>query len=674
MPNSSRPSLPTWILSSNARGTGIDRDKENVMATIAVGEKRLSDAWEARSGLISLLGTVDHKLIGIRYIQTAFLFFVLAGLEALFMRTQLAVPENTLLGPETYNQFFTMHGTTMIFFFATPMLFGFGNYLIPLMVGARDMAFPRLNALSYWVFLFSGLFMYSSLLFGAAPDGGWFAYTPLTGAEYSPGLNLDFWALGLIFLSIATTAGAVNFIVTILKMRAPGMAINRLPLFCWAILVTSFAVLFAIPPLTVANVFLMLQRVFGFHFFQTQAGGTPLLWQHLFWFFGHPDVYIIFLPAVGIVSEVVASFSRRPILGYTLLAVATIATGVIGFGVWVHHMFAVGISPLVLSIFSISSIVIGIPSGIQVFAWLGTMLNGRPVFKTPLLFISGFIILFVLGGLSGVMFPAVPFDQQVTDSYFIVAHFHYVLVGGAVFPIFAGFYYWFPKMSGRLLDEHLGQWNFWLMFIGFNLTFFPMHIAGLMGMPRRVYTYEAGLGWGGLNLLETIGAFTLAAGILFFIANVFYSLGSGEEAGDNPWNASSLEWATSSPPPPYNFRALPVVHGRNPLWELPAADTPGSSLFMENDPTDPYQRETLASTVLSGQPDGILHIPASTLIPLYLGLALTAVFVGILLRQWWLAGVGVLLVFGLIVAWLWPPESEPAWHEGETAVIEERPA
>ncbi|MCA9875764.1 MAG: cbb3-type cytochrome c oxidase subunit I, partial [Anaerolineales bacterium] len=441
------------------------------MATIAVGEKRLSDAWEARSGLISLLGTVDHKLIGIRYIQTAFLFFVLAGLEALFMRTQLAVPENTLLDPETYNQFFTMHGTTMIFFFATPMLFGFGNYLIPLMVGARDMAFPRLNALSYWVFLFSGLFMYSSLLFGAAPDGGWFAYTPLTGAEYSPGLNLDFWALGLIFLSIATTAGAVNFIVTILKMRAPGMAINRLPLFCWAILVTSFAVLFAIPPLTVANVFLMLQRVFGFHFFQTQAGGTPLLWQHLFWFFGHPDVYIIFLPAVGIVSEVVASFSRRPILGYTLLAVATIATGVIGFGVWVHHMFAVGISPLVLSIFSISSIVIGIPSGIQVFAWLGTMLNGRPVFKTPLLFISGFIILFVLGGLSGVMFPAVPFDQQVTDSYFIVAHFHYVLVGGAVFPIFAGFYYWFPKMSGRMHSELLAHIHFWVFFIGVNLIF-----------------------------------------------------------------------------------------------------------------------------------------------------------------------------------------------------------
>ena len=644
------------------------------MATVAAAEKRLSDVWEARSGLMSLLGTVDHKLIGIRYMETAFLFFALAGLEALLMRTQLAVPENTLLDPEVYNQFFTMHGTTMIFFFATPMLFGFGNYLIPLMIGARDMAFPRLNAFGYWVFLFSGLFLYSSMLFGLAPDGGWFAYTPLTGPQFSPGLNLDFWALGLIFLGIATTAGAINFIVTIFKMRAPGMAINRMPLYVWAILVTSFAVVFALPPLTVANVFLMLERAFGFHFFQAGLGGNPLLWQHLFWVFGHPDVYIIFLPAVGIVSEVVPAFSRRPILGYVLLAVATMATGIIGFGVWVHHMFAVGISPLVLSIFSISSIVIGIPSGVQVFAWLGTMISGRPQFKTPLLFVTGFIFLFVLGGLTGVMFPAISFDRQVTDTYFVVAHFHYVLVGGAVFPIFAGFYYWFPKMTGRLLSEGLGKWNFWLMFIGFNLTFFPMHIAGLLGMPRRIYTYEPGLGWDTLNFLETVGAYILAVGIILFVINVFYSLGEGETAGDNPWGASSLEWATNSPPPPYNFRTLPLVHSRDPLWQQVETESgePGEpDIYMENDPTDPYRRETLATDVVDADPSGILHMPGDTLIPLYLGLALLVFFVGFLLRQWWLAGLGSLAAFVLIVVWLWPEEGRAMSRGLEEPVVQE---
>jgi cytochrome c oxidase subunit I len=622
------------------------------MATLA--DRPLTDIWEAPSPLLKLLGAVDHKVIGVRYIATAFLFFAAAGIEALFIRTQLATPESGVLSPDVYNQFFTMHGTTMIFFFATPMLFGFGNFLIPLMIGSRDMAYPRLNAFGYWVFLFSGLFMYSSFLIGRAPDGGWFAYVPLTSRTYSPGPNLDFWALGLIFLSIASTAGAINFIVTIFKMRAPGMSINRMPLFVWAILITSFAVIFAIPSLTAANILLVLERNFGFHFYQTETGGNPLLWQHLFWFFGHPDVYIIFLPAVGMVSEIVPVFARRRIVGYTLLAMSALTIGIIGFGVWVHHMFAVGISPTATSFFSVASIVIGIPSGLQVFAWLATLLKGRPVLRTPLLWICGFIVLFVLGGLTGVMFPAVPFDRQVTDTYFVVAHFHYVLVGGAVFPIFAAFYYWFPKMTGRMLDERMGQWNFWLTFIGFNLTFFPMHIVGLLGMPRRVYTYQPGLGWDGWNMLETVGAFILAIGILLFIINALVSWRSGQVAGDNPWNGSSLEWATSSPPEPYNFRVIPVVRSREPLWDAPATgETPP-------DPTNPYERETLSTTALQATPDAILKMPGETLIPFWLGVTLLVLFVGFLVNSPWVIGAGAVLSLLMVAAWLWPTGREGA--------------
>ena len=425
------------------------------------------------------------------------------------------------------------------------------------------------------------------------------------------------------------------------------MSLSRMPLFCWAILVTSFAAIFAVPALTTANFLLSLQRLFGFHFFDAEAGGNPLLWQHLFWIFGHPDVYIIFLPAVGIVSEIIGTFSRRRVLGYTLLAMSTVATGIIGFGVWVHHMFAVGLSPLVLNFFSISSVFIGIPSGIQVFAWLGTMLGGRPVFRTPLLYIAGFIFLFVLGGLTGVMFPAVPFDRQITDTYFVVAHFHYVLVGGAVFPIFGAFYYWFPKMTGHRLNERLGVWNFWLMFIGFNLTFFPMHINGLLGMPRRVYTYQSGLGWDGLNLLETVGAFTLGVGILLFIINALISWNTGEEAGDNPWNGSSLEWATTSPPPPYNFEVLPEVNSRNPLWEETRArsksDRATHPVSMQEDPTDPASRETLSTSVIEAEPDSILRMPDESLVPFWLALSLTLVFVGLLISAYWLAIIGAIL-------------------------------
>ncbi len=612
--------------------------------------------WTIRPGLLNWLGTVDHKVIGIRYMITAFLFFLIAGFDAELIRLQLTTPNGKILNPETYNQVFTMHGTVMIFFVATPVLFGFGNYLLPLMLGARDMAFPRLNALGFWVFLFSGLFLYTSVLLGIAPDGGWFAYVPLTGPKYSPGLNLDFWALALIFLSISTVGGSINFIVTILKMRAPGMSINRMPLFVWGIFVTALAVLFAVPALTAANVLLMLERKLGMPFYDPAAGGNPLLWQHLFWIFGHPDVYIIFLPAVGMVSEIVPVFARRRVLGYTLLVLTSVSIAIIGFGVWVHHMFAVGLSPAEDSFFSVASIIIGIPSGIQIFAWLATLLSGRPRLKTPFLYIAAFVVQFVIGGLTGVMFPAVSFDKQITDTYFLVAHFHYTLVGSAMFPVLAALYYWFPKMTGRMLGERLGRQNFWFMFIGFNVTFFPQFILGVEGMPRRIYTYLPGLGWDWLNLISTFGALLMVVGVLLLIANLAVSIRSGLPADENPWGAGTLEWATASPPPVYNFRVLPVVHGRDPLWSTDPSQ-PLSVVPMETlspDPTDISRRETLGTTFVDAQPESLLKIPDDDILPFLLALSMAGMFFGILFWQLWLIAPSVLLIVVFIVIWLWP--------------------
>jgi cytochrome c oxidase subunit I+III len=612
--------------------------------------ERLEKVWAEPSGLVTFLTTVDHKKIGVRYLFTAFAFFVAAGLEALTMRAQLARPREGLVSPEAYNELFSLHGTTMIFLFVTPMLSGFGNYLVPLMIGARDMAFPRLNAFSYWVFLASGLFIYSSVPFGLIPNDGWFNYAPLSEKTFTPGLNIDFYTLGLTFLTISTTAGAVNFIVTIFKLRAPGMSINRMPLFCWAVLVTSFAIVFALPSLTVANTMLELDRRFGFHFFQTDKGGDPLLWQHLFWIFGHPDVYIIFLPAVGIVSSIVPVFSRRSIVAYEWVALATVLTGIVGFGVWVHHMFATGLPQISMTFFSAASFMIVIPSGIQVFAWIATVLAGRPVLKTPFLFVLGFVVVFVIGGLTGVMFAAVPFDQQTTDSYFVVAHFHYVLFGGAVFPIFAGIHYWLPKMTGRMYSELLGQVSFWLVFVGFNLTFFPMHVSGLLGMPRRVYTYPDGLGWNAYNLLSTIGAFVLAAGILAIALNVAWTLARGAPALADPWGGNTLEWSTSSPPPHYNFAVLPVVRSADPNWDL--EDRRQDALRLERGElllADGHQ--TLATTVLEGEPDEELHMPRESIWPLALALAFSVVFFALLLDLHLLAIFGCLLVAGGIAGW-----------------------
>jgi cytochrome c oxidase subunit I len=537
------------------------------------------------------------------------------------------------------------------------MLFGFGNYFVPLMIGARDMAFPRLNAFGYWIFLFAGLFMYSSFLIGSAPDNGWFNYVPFSAKHFTPGLSPDFYTLGLIFLGFSTTVGSINFIVTIFKLRAPGMSISRMPLYVWAILATSFAVIFALPSLTAANVLLELDRRFQFHFFDPSHGGDVVLWQHLFWIFGHPDVYIIFLPAVGIVSAIIPVFARRSIVGYVFLALATMATAIVGFGVWVHHMFAVGLPSMALTFFSAASMLITIPSAVQVFAWLATLIAGRPVLKSPLLFILGFLFIFVVGGVTGVMFAAVPFDQQITDSYFVVAHFHYVLFGGAVFPIFAAIHYWVPKMYGRMMHESLGKLAFWSMFIGFNLTFFPMHISGLLGMPRRIYTYHGGLGWDLWNLLSTIGGLVLGLGILVVIVNFLKSVRSGAVAGPDPWGGESLEWATSSPPPPYNFLEIPTVRSLEPVWDQPEIR------HLDQQVRDPANvllgHETLGTSVMDADEESVLPMPHGSYVPVTTALGMAGIFAGLL------TGVVPVTVIGLGVAtagilfWFRVREHEP---------------
>ncbi|MDQ6857576.1 MAG: cytochrome c oxidase subunit I [Chloroflexota bacterium] len=630
------------------RGDGVSPGLVPVAA--AAASRQLRDLWESLPNELGWIGTVDHKRIGTRYIVTGFVFFVLGGVEALALRAQLARPENSLLDPTTYNELFTMHGTTMIFLFATPLLSGFGNYFVPLMIGARDMAFPRLNALGYWIYVLAGAFMYSSFLASAVPQGGWFAYVPLTGRAYSPEAGMDFWTLGVIFIGLSSTAGAINFIVTIFKFRAPGMALSRMPLFVWNILVTAFGLLFAIPSLTVAAALLELDRQIGTHVFDPAGGGNPLLWQHLFWIFGHPDVYIIFMPAVGLVSTMVPVFTRHTMVGYLWVAVAAVTTIIFSFGIWVHHMFATGLPPLALSIFSAASIMIAVPAGLQVIAWIVTIFVGRPVWKTPFLFVIGFLVLFLVGGLTGVMVAAVPFNWQVTDSYFIVAHFHYVLFGGSVFPIFGAFYYWLPKMTGRLLDERLGVLNFWLMFVGFNLAFLPMFLAGMLGEPRRTYTYPSGMGLDEVNFAETIGAFLLALGIVVFIVNVLWSERRGALAGDDPWQANTLEWATSSPPPPYNFARIPTVYSRDPLWD----PTPESTTIKEPEALRLTRRETLASSLMDARPELLVQVPADSIWPAFVALAIGVLFLGALVGSITLAGFGALGLFLSISGWLWP--------------------
>ena len=615
--------------------------------------KRLERLWESKPGLIGWFTTVDHKTLGIRYIVTAFLFLMAGGIEALIFRIQLAQPNQRFLTPEQYDQLFTMHGITMILWYAFPVLTGFSVYLQPLLIGARDMALPRLNAFTYWAYLFSGLFLYVGLAAGVAPNAGWFNYTPYALRTYNPGPNIDFYALANIFLGISTTLGSINFIVTLLRMRAPGMSINRLPIMSWGTLTVSVGNILAVPAVTLAFFLLWLDRQFGTHFYDVPGGGQALLWQHLFWMWGHPWVYAIVLPALSMVSEALPVCCRRPLVGYAVVALATIITMVLGFGVWLHHMFATGLPVISLSFFSAVSIIIAIPSAVSLFAWLATIWTGRPIFTTSFLFFAGFIVVFVIGGVSGFMTGAVPVDWQLTDTYFVVAHIHYVLIGWNLFPVMGAIYFWFPKMTGRFLHEGLGRWNFWVIFVGFNLGFFPMHITGLMGMPRRVYTYPEGMGWDTLNLVTTIGSFIFAFGILLLLINVGVSLRRGRIAGPNPWDAATLEWSTSSPPPPYNFSVIPVVASRHPLWEDRLGDTPQRSSIDRGVALD-HGKESIATTALDAEPDLIQKMPEDSASPLFMAVALTAVFAGMLLHSWWTVAAGGAAGALVILAWLWP--------------------
>ncbi len=529
---------------------------------------------ENKRSLLSWVASVDHKQIAIMYLLTTLFFFSLGGIEALLMRIQLAWPGMNVLSPDGYNQIFTMHGTTMIFLVVVPALLGLATYLTPLMIGANDMAFPRLNAFSFWLLLFGGLLLYFSFFGGAAPNAGWFSYAPLSEKAYSFQAGLDYWAVSLLAIGVGTVGAGLNLIVTIVTLRAPGLTLRRVGLFVWMVLVNSFLIILALPALNASLLMLLVDRQLNTHFFTAQGGGSPLLWQHYFWSFGHPEVYIMILPGFGIISETIPVFSRQPIFGYSFVAASTVAIGLLSLGVWAHHMFAVGLGHGWDLAFGASSMLIAVPTGIKIFNWTATMYGGAIRFTTSMWFAIAFLITFTIGGLSGVLFAAVPIDWQVTDTYFVVAHMHYVLFGGTLFSVFSGLYYWFPKMSGKMLSERLGRWHFWLTFIGFNMTFLIQHVLGLAGMPRRVYTYPNLPGWGVMNLISTIGAFILGISVLVFLWNLFVSFQQGEAAGDNPWNAWTLEWATSSPPPERNFTMVPPVRSRRPLWDLAHPEDP----------------------------------------------------------------------------------------------------
>jgi cytochrome c oxidase subunit 1 len=552
---------------------------------MSTGSIALGNVGEARRPLVETLHqwttTVDHKRLGILYILFALIFLVIGGIEATIMRIQLIRPLNDFVSPQVFNRMFTMHGTTMIFFVAMPLVFGFGNYLVPLMIGARDMAFPRLNAFSFWMSAFGGVLLYSSFLggeglygAGSAPDVGWFAYAPLTSRTFSPGHSTDFWTLSLLISGFGSIGTAINLIATIICMRCPGMTLGRMPLLAWLNLVMGGLVILAVSPLSAAQIMLMVDRYLGGHFFDTQAGGSAVLWMHFFWVFGHPEVYVLVIPAFAFASEIIPVFSRKAIFGYPVMVAATVGIGFISMSVWAHHMFTVGMTSNANTFFVLSTMAIAVPTGIKIFNWLGTMWGGKIQYKTPMLFCVAFLFQFLIAGLTGIMQGAAPFDWQLTASYFVIAHFHYVIVGGILFTIFAAFYYWFPKATGRMYSESLGKWHFWLFTIGFHLTFDSMHIPGILGMPRRIYTYEPGRGWDIWNLIITIGAFFQALGILVFVGNLIWSYFRGKIAGSDPWDAWTLEWTTTSPPPAYNFAAIPEVHSRRPLWDLKHPEDP----------------------------------------------------------------------------------------------------
>jgi cytochrome c oxidase subunit I len=577
--------------------------------------------------------TVDHKKIGILYGVTALFFFIVAGIEATLIRIQLAKPENAFLSPDVYNQIFTMHGTTMIFLVGMPIAVAMFNYIVPLQIGARDVAFPRLNALSYWIFLFGAIFMNASFFLGAAPNGGWFGYAPLTSSQYGPGLNIDFWALGLQALGAASIMGGVNFVTTIIQLRAPGMRLMRMPLFTWMTLFTSFLLITALPVFAVALFLITFDRFWATNFFVMQAGGDPMVWQHLFWMFGHPEVYILILPSFGIVSEIIPTFSRKPLFGYAVMVYSGALIALIGWGVWAHHMFASGMGPIADAFFTISTLIIAIPTGVKIFNWIATMWGGRIRFTTAMLHAVGMLITFTIGGISGVMHATSPHDLQQTDTYFVVAHFHYVLIGGLILAIFGAMYFWFPKFTGRLMNERMGKWQFWIYFIGFNITFMPQHWIGLLGMPRRVFTYSADLNLETLNMISTAGVFVQIIGVALLGVNVIWSMKRGAAAGENPWNAATLEWATTSPPAVHNFNQIPTVHSREPLW-VEAEQVRAATLG----PVEPH-----------------MHMPPNSHWPIFTAVGVVATFILFMTNIWWLPLLGLAWTMIGAINWAYEP-------------------
>jgi cytochrome c oxidase subunit 1 len=602
-----------------------------------------------KKGIWSWMTTVDHKRIGLLYGTTAIVFFVIGGIEALLIRLQLARPGGKILSADAYNQLFTMHGLTMIFLVVMPLGAAFFNYMLPLLIGARDVAFPRLNAFSYWAFLFGGIYLYSSFFIFEAPAGGWFGYAPLS--VRLPGHGMTYYSLGLIILGISSTVAAVNFLTTIINMRAPGMSLMRMPVFVWMTFVVQFLLVFALPVLTVGLFQLFFDRTLGTQFF---GGSTsdPVLWQHLFWLFGHPEVYVLILPAMGIVSEILPVFSRKPLFGYPVVVFSGIAIGFMGWGVWAHHMFAVGLGPVANTAFALSTMFIAVPTGVKIFNWIGTLWGGSIRFKTPLLFSIGFIAMFIVGGLSGVTHAIVPHDYQQTDTYYVVAHFHYVLFGGAIFGLMAGIYYWWPKITGKLFDEKIGKLHFWLMLIGFNLTFAPMHILGLQGMVRRTYQYPKGYGFDFWNLISTIGAFTIALSMLVFFYNIVHTRRHGTIAGEDPWDARTLEWTIPSPPPEYNFAEIPVVHALDDFWHRKYVEDKEGRLVPV-----PAGGQHGESTHDAGHGEGI-HMPSQSYMPLIAAFGLPLAAFGLTFRQWWLAIVGAIVLFSGLYAWALEPATE----------------
>ncbi|MFD1253758.1 Cytochrome c oxidase subunit 1 [Devosia equisanguinis] len=612
--------------------------------------KQLERIWMTPPG-IGRLSSVNHTVLGKRFMVVALVFFTIGGLLSMLIRAQLATPNSAFIGPELYNQIFTMHGTVMMFLFAIPMFEGFAIYMLPKMLGARDMAFPRLTAYGFWCYLFGGSILIVAMLAGVAPNGGWFMYSPLSSKPYTPGINADVWLLGITFVEISAVTAAIEIFVSILKMRAPGMALNRMPLFGWYMLVTAGMMIIGFPPLILGSILLELERAFDLPFFDPTRGGDPLLWQHLFWLFGHPEVYIIFLPAAGALSTIIPVFAQRQILGYRAVIAAIVAMGFLSFGLWVHHMFTVGIPHLALAFFSAASALVAVPTAVQIFVWLGTLASGKPRWDVPMLYVFGFFFVFVIGGLTGVMLAMVPFNTQAHDSYFVVAHLHYVLVGGFVFPMLAGIYHWMPHISGRQSLYRLSVPAFWLIFVGFNMTFFLMHLTGLMGMPRRISTYPSNWGWDWLNLVSSVGGFVLTMGFALVLADLVLQFRFGQRFRRDPWRAQTLEWATPTPPPSYNFAAIPRIDERADGLE-PAKIGPvlaggfGYLGFAREN-----RQETLGVDMLTGAAEQVIILPQRTFLPLWTALATGSFFLAFLFGQYWLAPFAALVTLGLFLLW-----------------------